>query len=147
MKFVVALLAGLTMSQVACAKPNYQDVAPLAKQEAKPGPAACPIYFTTEDLCASYSWRKAPTEQDFGSFALSFFKKDGTAADPQMTLKIVIWMPDMGHGSSPVKITKKAVGSYVVDNVFFSMHGDWQIRFQLLNAAAVAEEQVADVTF
>jgi hypothetical protein len=56
-------------------------------------------------------------------------------------------MPDMGHGSSPVKLTKQAVGQYLVENVFFSMRGDWQIRFQLRNAQAVTEEQVADVSF
>jgi hypothetical protein len=147
MKFVFALVTLLSLTQVACAQPNYRDAKPLQK-DAKPGSATCPLYFTTEDLCANYDWIAKPTEDETGSFLLKFWSRaDGRPADPQLTLKVVIWMPDMGHGSSPVTIAKKAVGEYLVDRVFFSMRGDWQIRFQLKNAQAVTEEQIANVTF
>jgi len=147
MKLVLAFAALISLSQVACAQPNYQDAKPLA-QESKPGTAQCPLYFKTEDLCANYDWVSKPTEDATGSFTLKFWKAtDSSAADPSLALKVVIWMPDMGHGSSPVTITKQAVGQYLVDRVFFSMRGDWQIRFQLLNAKAVVEEQIADVSF
>ena len=146
MKFLALILVGLSFAQVACAKPNYQDTAPL-KQTSKPGAPACTVFFTTEQLCANYSWRKTPTENDFGSFALTFSQTDGTPADPKMALNVIIWMPAMGHGSSPVTITNTAVGINIVENVFFSMHGDWQIRVQLKNAAAVVEEQIFDETF
>lgn len=147
MRFVFAFVALMSLSQFACAQPNYQDAQPLAK-ESKPGTDACPLYFKTEDLCANYAWIAKPTEDDMGSFRLNFWKRaDSQPADPTLTLKVILWMPDMGHGSSPVKLTKQAVGQYLVENVFFSMRGDWQIRFQLRNAQAVTEEQVADVSF
>ncbi len=147
MKSVFTFIAILSLSQVACAQPNYQDVKPLQQQESKPGTAACPLFFTTENLCATYSGVTQPTEDTTGSFTLKFAMPSGQPADPKMNLKVIIWMPDMGHGSSPVTITKQAVGHYLVDRVFFSMHGQWQIRIQLKNAAAVAEEQVAEVNF
>jgi hypothetical protein len=147
MKFVFAFVALMYLSQFACAQPNYQDAKPLAR-ESKPGTVDCPLYFKTEDLCANYSWIAKPTEDDMGSFSLKFWNRaDSVAKDPALALKVVLWMPDMGHGSSPVKLTKVAVGDYLVENVFFSMRGNWQIRFQLKNAQAVTEEQIADVSF
>jgi hypothetical protein len=143
--FVIALI--MSLSQFACARANYQDQTPLAK-EAKPGTTTCPLYFKTEDLCANYVWVAKPTEDAVGSFNLSFWKRaDSSAADPALALKVLLWMPEMGHGSSPVKLTKQAIGQYLVDGVFFSMRGDWQIRFQLKNAQAVIEEQIATVSF
>jgi hypothetical protein len=48
---------------------------------------------------------------------------------------IKLWMPSMGHGSSPVKISQ-ALGTagapldgvFNVTNVFFVMPGEWEIR-------------------
>jgi hypothetical protein len=147
MKLVFAFVALLSLSQAACAQPNYQDAKPLV-QDSKPGTETCPLYFKTEDLCANYTWITKPTEDEMGSFSLNFWKRvDAQAADPALSLKVLLWMPDMGHGSSPVKLTHQSTGQYLVENVFFSMHGGWQIRFQLKNAQAVTEEQVVDVSF
>jgi hypothetical protein len=146
MKSAFALVALISLAQSACAQPNYQDVKSL-KQESKPASATCPLFFSTENLCATLDWVKKPTEEVTGSFTLKFYSPAIVMADPKLDLKVVIWMPDMGHGSSPVTITRKSIGSYDVDGVFFSMHGGWQIRVQLKNAQAVAEEQIANVTF
>lgn len=147
MKQVFIFVALMSLTLAACAQPNYQDT-PKPGFDSKPGSKQCALYFQTEDLCASYSWLTNPTEDETGSFNLKFWSRaNGQPTDPQLELKVVIWMPDMGHGSSPVTITKNAVGDYLVDRVFFSMHGDWQIRFQLKNAKAVSDEQIANVTF
>ena len=131
----------------ACAQPNYQDAKPLAN-ESKPGTAACPLFFKTQDICANYDWIAKPTEDDMGKFTLKFWNRaDSAPVNPALTVKVILWMPDMGHGSSPIKLTNQAAGEYLAENVFFSMRGEWQIRFQLKNAQAVVEEQIADVTF
>lgn len=157
---IVTITSCLSLTQAACARPNYQDTKPsMLEVTQQPTPQAnpgtnpnlsrvnCPLFFTTENLCATYAWVKQPTEDATGSFTLKFASPDGQPADPKMNLKVIIWMPDMGHGSSPVTFTKQAIGDYLVDRVFFSMHGQWQIRIQMKNAAAVAEEQIATVNF
>lgn len=46
-------------------------------------------------------------------------------------LTVELWM-DMGeghgHGSSPVTITEKAPGKYVVTDAYFLMAGEWQVK-------------------
>lgn len=152
MKFVLSTLVVLSsfavLSQTACAHPNYPQNQPSGIQETKPGTATCPLKFDSENLCADYVWTTAPTEEATGSFTLKFWSSiDQSAQDPKMSLKVLTWMPDMGHGSAPIKLTHTAQGEYLAENVFFSMPGAWQLRFQLKNANAVVEEQIADVNF
>lgn len=144
MKVFFALLF---LPLVACAHPNYQDIQTLTPPANKTH-AACDLSFTKENLCATWVWNTQPTEDANGNLTVTFTDKTtGAAVDPHATLKVLIWMPDMGHPSSPTEVTRKATGVYFVDRVFFSMKGAWQIRFQLKNAAALEEEQIADVTF
>lgn len=43
-------------------------------------------------------------------------------------LTVQLWMPSMGHGSSPVKITQLGVNKYKVTEAFFVMPGTWEVR-------------------
>ena len=45
--------------------------------------------------------------------------------------KVVLWMPSMGHGSTPTQVRLSDIGSFEVNNVFFIMPGDWELRFQI----------------
>lgn len=42
------------------------------------------------------------------------------------TLKL--WMPDMGHGSSPVTLNQLGLNKYQVSQAFFIMTGAWEVR-------------------
>lgn len=49
--------------------------------------------------------------------------------DVQVTdLTVALWMPDMGHGSSPVTLTQFGVNKYKVTQAFFIMPGHWEVR-------------------
>jgi hypothetical protein len=49
--------------------------------------------------------------------------------DVQVTdLNIVLWMPEMCHGSSPVEFTQFGVNKYKVTQAFFVMPGNWVVR-------------------
>lgn len=49
--------------------------------------------------------------------------------DVQVTdLTLKLWMPDMGHGSSPVTLTQFGVNKYKVTDAFFIMPGHWEVR-------------------
>jgi hypothetical protein len=126
--FTMTLLA----ATVACAQPNYQDdVTPLNEQK----PAATCALSYANGLCVDITWEVQPTEDAAGTFLLKFYSADApaTALDPQAKVAVVLWMPAMGHGSSPVTVTQVSPGVYRATNVFFVMPGDWEIRIKLKN--------------
>ncbi len=58
-------------------------------------------------------------------------------------IKVVLWMPKMGHGSAPTVITADQVaGVYHVSRMFFVMRGDWDVRVTLIGTDGSAETQV-----
>jgi len=85
-----------------------------------------------------------PTANDQSEFALQFWKhKNGPAdnskdskvpTDPPGKVVVSLWMPAMGHGSLPPEISHDPTsrGTYHVQNVLFSMGGDWEIWVTLL---------------
>ncbi len=50
------------------------------------------------------------------------------ANQPISDMKVDLWMPSMGHGSSPVKLASIGVNKYKVSEAFFIMTGEWQVR-------------------
>ena len=117
---------------VACAHPNYQEeVAPL--NDHKPA-STCALSYAN-GLCVDITWEVQPTEDAAGSFLLKFYSANTpeVAMDPQSKVSVVLWMPAMGHGSSPVTVTQVSQGVYRATNVFFVMPGAWEIRIKLKN--------------
>jgi hypothetical protein len=101
----------------------------------------CDFYFKTQNLCASLDWIKTPSSDEAGSFKLYFWDKNqGTAQQPVFLnpdgqVLVKLFMPSMGHGSSPVSVTQAQTASgdpfegvFDVKNVFFVMPGAWEIR-------------------
>lgn len=129
---------------MACAQPNYDD--PNGQQPRTPATddklSACDVAFAQSQLCADLKWERRPTEQDMGSFVLEFHNPDDSSqfVDLTQNLDVKLWMPSMGHGSSPVKIEKVGPGQYRVSEVFFVMRGDWEIQFKLENGSTVVEQ-------
>lgn len=117
---------------LACAHPNYQDEVTGAADNK---PAATCALALANGLCVDLQWEKQPTDSEMGSFFLKFYSANDpqVTVDPQSQVGVVLWMPSMGHGSSPVKIQKVSDGIYRVYNVFFVMPGDWEIRIRLKN--------------
>jgi hypothetical protein len=51
------------------------------------------------------------------------------ATDIQGDFRVVLFMPTMGHGSSPTKIAKLTEpGLFQVSKIYFTMPGIWEIR-------------------
>ena len=129
------------LNLLACAKPQYLNVdAPTFQKSGSPD--GCVARFTISGLCVDLKWEKHPTEDDFGSFIFTTSDTESgvlkdLSNDPASPLKIVLWMPSMGHGSSPVTIEKVSTGVYRATKVFFSMKADWEIRFQNAGDQAV----------
>lgn len=69
------------------------------------------------------------------------------------TMDVVLWMPDMGHGSAPTQINRVvdangdvAPGRYIVRNIYFVMGGDWDIQVILTDKNGQKETQTFRVT-
>jgi hypothetical protein len=95
--------------------------------------------FSTTGHAIDLIWLSPMNSNDVGHFLL-ICKKNNLASDIPTDFKIFLWMPSMGHGSSPVTINKIATGIYDVTDVYFIMDGDWQIKVQLKNGTSILEE-------
>jgi hypothetical protein len=73
---------------------------------------------------------------------------DATTGDPQagLALKIVPWMPAMGHGTSVTPtVVESAPGIYDLENLVLFMPGVWQIRTELDGPAVTHVTPTLDV--
>lgn len=122
-----------------------ESTVPAAQEAPKP---SCLLQFQTGDLCGDFSWEVQPKPGKAGTLLVRFSNKaTGQTIDPVQSLQVVLWMPSMGHGSSPVAIARVSQGTYRVSNVFFSMPGTWQIKFQFKQGTQLVEEQIATIEF
>lgn len=116
----------------------------------------CPLSFPRAGLCASLVWENLPSDESRGSFILRFWDaKTATEHGPYLTpsdsVFVKLWMPSMGHGSSPVKTEtlldagKTPIpGVYRASEVFFVMGGEWEIWIQLRKEKEVREQEKID---
>lgn len=127
---VLSLSVLLSATLIACAKPTYlTNDSPVTQKVGSVD--SCVAHFHTSGICVDVKWEVRPTEDSPGSFIFS--TSDGLTSnlrDFDSPLKVVLWMPAMGHGSSPIMVEKVSIGIYRAKEVYFSMKGDWEIRFQ-----------------
>ncbi len=127
-KFGLLILVLVTL---ACAKPNYQEELP-----------APPKVQSDSALQTDLIWEQLPTTNQTGSFLLYFTgavdQKSQILADD--VIKVVLWMPAMNHGSSPVTVTKVTDNVYKASRVYFMMPGQWEIRIQILRGDQVVHQ-------
>ncbi|MBY0518635.1 MAG: FixH family protein [Bacteriovoracaceae bacterium] len=51
-----------------------------------------------------------------------------------------LWMPSMGHGSSPFTIKQIGPSSWVFSDIYFIMAGDWQLKIKVKNDGRSQDE-------
>lgn len=140
------LLCGLlVLNLIACARPDYLDPQQNVKQDNSQQNNACTLLFSKSQLCASLEWTQGPQSSSESEFIVKFWDHKTSSAtgpfqDPPQTLSVILWMPSMGHGSSPVKIEKLQDGVFRVRRAFFIMPGDWEIRFFLKNQNTILDQ-------
>ncbi len=139
----------MALFSAGCADRNYAPSVKIDRPDEKVG--TCQATFSS-GLCVSMSWEKVPTESDFGAFTFQTLRANpehnsASAEDPANSVAVVLWMPSMGHGSSPVFVEKLGIGSYRATQVFFTMRGDWEIRFQLKDQNGVHDQASIPLIF
>ena len=146
-KWVVCVLIAFPIA--ACADPQYQNAPPYSGEPRKL--SGCQARFAT-GACVSVSWKQQPEEGEFGAFEVQIYRRGPKGSppvfeDPAGSLSVVLWMPSMGHGSSPVTVKRVEEGVYKVTNVYFSMRGDWEIRFFVKNGNEILDQAVVPLRF
>lgn len=134
----------------ACSDPRYVEPAGRGPGEQVRSAAAERAEMPVSGTALWLSWESFPTEEEFGSFILKFGRAnraDGSAipSDIDGQIEVVLWMPSMGHGSSPVTVEKVDVGTYRASEVFFTMPGDWEIRVQRKSGGNILEQAVFQI--
>ncbi|MFM6929244.1 MAG: FixH family protein [Bdellovibrio sp.] len=134
----------------ACARPDYINPSEINGAQNSTH-QRCPLNFTQSGLCASVTWTQGPVSPAESEFILKFWDADkgadnGPYVDPIKTLSVILWMPSMGHGSSPVTIEKIETGVFRVRRVYFIMPGEWEIRTFLKNGATVVDQATVNLT-
>jgi hypothetical protein len=137
----------LGLALAGCANPKYVTGGGDPGAQKGGAGAECMARFAS-GACVSLTWEQRPTDGAFGSFLFKIFRPnlaDGSAVpvDPATgQVAVLLWMPGMGHGSAPVKVSRIDVGTFRADNVFFTMKGDWEIHVQLKEGDVVQDEAV-----
>lgn len=91
---------------------------------------------------AHVEWTVGPLVSDYSTLSLHW----RSGVDHQIiaapgNFSVELFMPSMGHGSSPTTVEAQNDGSYKVSGVFFSMPGDWLVKVVLNEADGVQETQ------
>jgi hypothetical protein len=100
--------------------------------------------------CVSFAFEGEPVDGKLVTFLFKVFRKNNGDGSPVPIdlpgdIDVVLWMPSMGHGSSPVTVEKLDVGTYRASRVFFSMKGDWDLRFQLKVGGDVRDQAIISI--
>lgn len=89
------------------------------------------LRFETESLAISRNWNNGPLLYDSSKLTISFKDTADNFKDPIGNFSAYIWMPDMGHGSYPISISKVSTGVYELTDIYFTMGGLWDFHLQL----------------
>lgn len=129
-----------------CAKPNYQS--PSTWTAVGTESKGYKLFFATQNTAVDLNFEVGPNDSEANSFTLKFYKPENpdVPVDIDQTLAVVLWMPSMGHGSSPVHIQKVATGIYKITDAYFIMPGEWEIRLQLKENSSVIEQVVQKIS-
>jgi hypothetical protein len=77
---------------------------------------------------------------------LTITQTSGNTPVDGLTLQVVPWMPQMGHGTSVVPtIEAEGGGKYLVNNLYLFMSGTWALQTTLSGAATDSVDPQFDV--
>lgn len=96
-------------------------------------------YFKTTGHEISLKWLTDRTTTTEGK-ALVILSKDSTLSEPSdKMLGAYLWMGSMGHGSSPIVVSKLGTGIYQLTEMYFTMTGDWQLHLTLNQNSSIQD--------
>ncbi len=110
---------------------------------------AAPLIFAEGALRAELSWTQGPRLNEASAMKIEWISGvDQTRTEPPGPVKVSLWMPAHGHGSSPVTLAKlgSEPGVYQASDMYFTMAGDWDVRVNLKYSNGREETKMLKVT-
>lgn len=93
--------------------------------------------------CHVLEWLDSPSLSNASSFKLQLMTDlvlEGA------NLKVELWMPDHGHGSAPVTVTRVNSHEFIASEIYFIMPGLWEVRMVLTdNIGQIVWELTEDI--
>ncbi len=87
-------------------------------------------------------WVVSPTLDDLSSFEIEF----DASLEADHSVHAYLWMPDMGHGSSPIEITSSDSLHYTFSELAFIMPGLWVLHLEILKNNQVIDQWQKSIT-
>lgn len=111
------------------------------------------LKFANGEVHAHVTWVQGPQAADESTLRIEWMNGAAhTPAEPPGDFKVELWMPDMGHGSSPTQNQKvldqkgqPLMGVYDVTSIYFLMRGQWDVNVSLTLADGTVETQTIKV--
>ncbi|MFN8845445.1 MAG: hypothetical protein ACK5V3_00480 [Bdellovibrionales bacterium] len=139
---------------IGCARPKYINESDPATsgETTEESKIECKTRFLKNEMCLIWYWEKRPTSQTMGSLIFKIFKlnlldQTPIEMDPPNTPELILWMPSMGHGSTPTQVQRIDTGTYRAGKVYFIMPGEWELKFQIKNGSELIDEAKINILF
>jgi hypothetical protein len=120
----------MALSLTSCGKSPWSDY--VKENNLNPRPIQKPTSDCTLLDADQILWTRGPFVYDGqdatrSEFKLSFREK------PDFNFSIDLIMPSMGHGTSPVQVVADSETQFTIKQVYFIMHGLWEVRIKTGN--------------
>ena len=138
MKFLMIAIAIFSLPLASCANPEYAQ-----KNKIESLQADCDVYFEKLTACGKLTWSGTSVSTPGTQFQMNIVEFSDSSQIEKLagaSLKVILWMPSMGHGSSPTSVNKISDTSFDVSNVHFIMGGYWEIRFELYQGSTLIDK-------
>lgn len=99
-------------------------------------------FFKTTSQSIQINWLTKINTMEEGRAVLVFTKSGAIFDDQNYSLGAYLWMKSMGHGSSPITLTKLTNGIYQISEMYFLMAGEWELHLNLKRDNSVVEDVV-----
>jgi len=90
----------------------------------------------------SMDWIVSPALDELSSFELKLERE----LTPSQHLNVYLWMPEMGHGSSPVEVQQINSTNYIFSELAFIMPGLWVLHVEVLENNQVLDQWQKSIT-
>lgn len=109
------------------------------------------LRFEKFNVTAETAWNVLPSTAKETIMTIEFLDERGETIEPNASLNVELFMPQMGHGSGPTALERvmdnagePIPGTYRVKNMWFIMKGFWEVRVKL-KKGSLAETQTLKV--
>lgn len=143
---LLTLTAVFLFTNIGCAESPLMNHKEGSDPET-PAPSAdtkdCQLRFEKANLCLKVTWLLGPRATGESQFVAELTADPTKPEEAQeisgYTLKATLWMPEHGHGSSPVTVEQIEPSKFLIKNVYFIMPGKWDVIFNLTEQDVVVD--------